>query len=286
MKKGLTTLLFAIALLVGTNTFAQIRVPAPSPAASVSAVIGLTKVSIDYSAPGVKGRKIFGDLLPFDKAWRAGANSATKISFQDDVTLNGTAVKGGDYTLFMTPKKDGNWTVYLDPNQKSVFTYKEDEAEIKKADGIIMFSAKAEKTKDATERLAYFVMTDSENKAGKIAMQWEKTKVIIDVKVEINELTANSVKSHYGWYGMANTANFYVDNSMDMKMAKQLAEMSLNMGEHFYNKWVMAKVYAKEGDSKKALEMAQAAKKWGEANPSNFYNVYKQQIADAINKWQ
>lgn len=99
MKKGLTSLLLAIALLIGANTYAQVRVPAPSPAATVSAVIGVTKVSVDYSAPGVKGRKIWGDLVPFDKAWRAGANGATKITFEDDVTVNDAEVKAGSYSI-------------------------------------------------------------------------------------------------------------------------------------------------------------------------------------------
>lgn len=286
MKKGLTTLLLAIALFIGTNINAQTRVPAPSPAAEVSAVIGVTKVSIDYSAPGVKGRKVFGDLLPFDKVWRAGANGATKIMFEDDVTLNGTEVKKGEYTLFMTPKKDGNWTIYLDPNGKSVFTYKEDEAMVKKAEGIISFTAKAEKTKNSMERLTYMVMSDEKNEGGMIAMHWANMKVSMTVAADIKKLTDASVKAHYGWFGMANTANYYVDNDMDMDLAMQLASTSLKMGDHFYNKWVMAKVYAKKGDKKQALEHAMAAKKWGDANPSNFYNVYKKEIADSIAKWK
>ncbi|MGB0522755.1 MAG: DUF2911 domain-containing protein [Flammeovirgaceae bacterium] len=286
MKKGLTTLLLAIALLIGANTYAQVRVPAPSPEASVSGVIGVTKVNIEYSAPGVKGRKIWGDLLPFDKVWRAGANSATKITFEDDVTLNGTAVKGGSYSLYMTPKKDGNWTVYLDPNNKSVFAYGEDEAKIKAVEGMIMFNAKAEKTKNSLERLAYTVVADTENKGGTVSLHWEKMKVSFEVKTDAAKLMEASVKRHYSWYTMANTANYYIDNNMDMKLARQLAETSLKMGDHFYNKWIMAKLYAKEGDAKKAVEYAQAAKKWGDANPSNFYNVYKDEIAASITKWQ
>ena len=286
MKRRITTILFAIALLVGTNAYAQIRVPAPSPAASVSGVIGVTKITVDYSAPGVKGREIWGGLLPYDKVWRAGANSATKITFEDDVTLNGTAVKKGSYTLFVTPKKSGEWTVFLDPNNKSVFSYKEDEAEVKKAEGIIMFNAKTQKLNNSMERLTYMVSADAKNEGGTIALAWGKMKMMIDVNVEIKELTAASVKGYYGWYSMANTANYYMDNDMDMAMAKNLAQMSLKMGEHFYNKWIMAKVYAKEGDSKKALEFAQAAKKWGDDNPSNFYNNFKDQIAESIKKWQ
>ena len=286
MKKGLTTLLLAIALLVGTNTFAQVRVPAPSPAATVSGVLGVTKVSVNYSAPGVKGRKVFGELLPFDKVWRAGANGATKITFEDDVTVNGTEVKAGDYSLFMTPKKDGNWTVYLDPNNKSVFTYNEKEDEVKKAEGMISFTAKAEKMKDSMERLTYMVLADEKNQGGMVVMRWANMKVALDVKSDAMKLMQASVQRHYSWYTMANTAEYYVDNGLDMKIAKELARTSLAMGDHFYNKWVMAKVYAKDGDSKKALEMAKEAKKWGDANPSNFYNNFKDRIAESITKWQ
>lgn len=95
MKRNITLVVFAFAMLFGTSVFAQMRKPAPSPASSASSTFGVTKVSVDYSSPGVKGRKIFGELLPFDKIWRAGANAATQITFEDDVKISGKDVLNG-----------------------------------------------------------------------------------------------------------------------------------------------------------------------------------------------
>ena len=78
-------------------------------------------------------------MLPFDKVWRAGANSATQIMFEDDVKVGGKDVKAGTYSLFMTPKATGNWSAYLAPSSKSVYTYGEDEAKIKADKEVIMF---------------------------------------------------------------------------------------------------------------------------------------------------
>src|ERR1051325_11820759 len=86
--------------------------PAPSPKARVEQRVGITDLSIDYSSPGVKGRKIWGEVVPYDKVWRAGANAPTKLTVSRDFTFGGTAVKAGSYSLFVTPGKK-TWTVAL-----------------------------------------------------------------------------------------------------------------------------------------------------------------------------
>src|SRR5512144_2579736 len=83
---------------------AEVEIPAASPAASVSQTVGVTKVTIDYHRPGVKGRKIWGDLVPYDKVWRLGANEATTITFADPVKIKGRALPAGSYALFAIPK--------------------------------------------------------------------------------------------------------------------------------------------------------------------------------------
>ena len=91
--KQLTILVCVLALCFTAN--AQLSVPAPSPAAKLKQTVGLTDVVVKYSRPSMKGRTIFGDLVPFDKIWRTGANARTSISFSDDVTFGGTEVKAG-----------------------------------------------------------------------------------------------------------------------------------------------------------------------------------------------
>ncbi|WNM18234.1 DUF2911 domain-containing protein [Flavobacterium capsici] len=103
MKK----LLFALAVLIANLTIeAQVKTPAPSPKATVNQVVGLTDVTIDYSRPSAKGRAIFGDLVPFGKLWRTGANANSTISFSDDVVIKGTTLPKGKYAIFTTPKAD------------------------------------------------------------------------------------------------------------------------------------------------------------------------------------
>lgn len=109
MKK---LLILSVALLV--CTFAQAQKKAPSPASMLKQTVGLTDVTIEYSRPSAKGRTIFAadGLVPFGKEWRTGANSATKITFSDDVTIQGKALKAGTYAITTVPETD-KWTVHF-----------------------------------------------------------------------------------------------------------------------------------------------------------------------------
>lgn len=105
--------LFAFIAISFQFTKAQtLKTPAPSPTQTLKQDFALSSIEISYSRPGVKGRKIFGDLVPFGKVWRTGANSATTITFGDDVTIGGTLVKAGTYGLLTIPDKD-NWTIII-----------------------------------------------------------------------------------------------------------------------------------------------------------------------------
>src|SRR6187399_1040241 len=107
MKKAI----FILALMLGSFAIqAQVKVPQPSPRAYVSQTVGLTEVELEYSRPGAKKRIIFGDLVPFGKLWRTGANANTTISFSEDVTIGGKSLKKGKYALYTVPKAD-NWEI-------------------------------------------------------------------------------------------------------------------------------------------------------------------------------
>ena len=94
MKKVFGCVVSALVVLAASSASAQLKLPAPSPAAKVSQTVGLTEISVDYSSPGVKGRKIWGDLVPFEKPWRTGANASTKITFSRDVNFGGQGGSG------------------------------------------------------------------------------------------------------------------------------------------------------------------------------------------------
>jgi tetratricopeptide (TPR) repeat protein len=103
MKK----IFYVLAMIIANYAIeAQVKTPQPSPKSVLNQVVGLTDVTIDYSRPSAKGRIIFGDLVPFGKLWRTGANSNTTVSFSDDVTINGKSLKKGKYALYTIPKAD------------------------------------------------------------------------------------------------------------------------------------------------------------------------------------
>src|SRR5262245_62823866 len=109
---GCSSVVIAVAVMLSRAARAQavIETPAPSPKARVEQRVGVTDVSIDYSSPGVKGRKIWGEVVPYDKTWRAGANAPTKLTASRDFKIAGTVLKAGSYSVFITPSKTG-WTV-------------------------------------------------------------------------------------------------------------------------------------------------------------------------------
>jgi hypothetical protein len=174
--KNTKSFLLAFALLIASTftAFAQLQSPAASPAASVSQVVGFTKINIDYSSPAVKGRKIFGEIEKYGVTWRAGANAQTIIEFSTPVSVGGKNLRAGKYSIFITPAATGEWTVHLNSKAASVFSYmkdgKIDEAAVAADDAV---SFKVAPTAGNTERLQYHISAEN-NKVAKVTMAWEK----------------------------------------------------------------------------------------------------------------
>ena len=167
-----------IFMLVPLITFAQneekVRI---SPKAMVQQTVGFTDVSIEYSRPGVKGREIWGGLVPYHVVWRAGANEATKITFSTDVKINGKKLKAGNYGFFTIPTKD-NWTLIFNKvaDQWGAFEYNE-------AEDALRIEVTPEEG-DLQEWLTYTI-TKTLDKAATIKLEWEKLKIPFMVEVEI-----------------------------------------------------------------------------------------------------
>jgi len=134
----------------------------PSPPKTASAEAGDVKIVIDYGAPSVKGRKIYGGLVPYDKVWRTGANEATTFSISEDATINGESLAAGKYALFTIPGED-EWTVIFNknPNQWGAYDYKQD-------DDALRIQVKPNKTNQLQEQLNFKVGGD-----GKVHFSWE-----------------------------------------------------------------------------------------------------------------
>jgi hypothetical protein len=167
--------------------FAQLQTPAASPAAYVSQVVGFTKISIDYSSPAVKGRKIFGEIEKYGVTWRAGANAQTVIEFSTPVSVGGKTLRAGKYSIFMTPAESGDWTVHLNSKAASVFNYmkdgKIDEAAVAADDAV---SFKVTPATGNTERLQYHISAEN-NKVAKVTMAWEKVVISFMVDTQVDQ---------------------------------------------------------------------------------------------------
>lgn len=290
MRKLSLTLI--IGLLSTLVAWAQIEMPQPSPAASVMQMVGLTKVTIDYSSPGVKGRKIWGGLEPYGMAWRAGANSPTQITFSRDVMIDGTEVPAGSYNIFITPMKEGEWKVHLNKAGKSVFAYTkegEQDREVLEADDIVTLEVEPQEA-PMKERLAYYISADSETE-GTVTMHWEKVAIPFTFKTDTDAHALASIKEgmeQYSglWYTFANTANYYVDNEQSLEQAMTWVNQSLAMrDDHFYPHWVKAKVLAAQGEKKEAIKTAKAAAKLGEKSGGNFYASMEEEMKKSMKSW-
>ncbi|AMQ57904.1 DUF2911 domain-containing protein [Algoriphagus sanaruensis] len=189
MKNYKSFLLAAALVLTSTfAAFAQLQQPAMSPAAHVSQVVGFTKISIDYSSPAVKGRKVFGELVKFGETWRAGANSQTIIEFSTGVNVGGKNLPAGKYSIFVTPAASGEWTIHLNKKAESVYAYmkdgKIDEAALA-ADDVVAVKASPASI-GATERLQYMISAEN-NKVAKVTLAWETTAVSFMVDTQVDQ---------------------------------------------------------------------------------------------------
>ena len=145
--------------------------PKPSPAATATGKIGAADVLVNYSSPGVKGRKIFGGLETYGKVWRAGANEATTVDFSKAVTVEGKTLPAGKYGFFVIPAESGQWTVIFNKVSNQWGAYKYDE----KQDALRVM-VKPRKTAAVTERLAYEVMPTG------LVLRWENVEVPVAIK--------------------------------------------------------------------------------------------------------
>ncbi|MFC4871674.1 DUF2911 domain-containing protein [Negadavirga shengliensis] len=192
MKNAKLCFLFMCLMLTlaGINhSYAQLQPPAPSPSAFVSQNVGFTKISIDYSSPGVKGRKVFGELEKYGVTWRAGANAPTTIEFSTGVNIDGTNLRPGKYSIFITPQQSGDWTVHINGKGNAVSAYmkdgKIDEDALAKDDAVTIKVAPV-MASDSQERLTYSISA-GDNKVAKVTMSWERIRLSFAVDTQVDQ---------------------------------------------------------------------------------------------------
>lgn len=236
---------------------AQIKTPQPSPGCRISQDVGLIKVDIDYSRPSVKGRKVFGDLVPYGQLWRTGANSSTKITFGDDVTVDGVAVKKGTYALYTIPgEKD--WTIIIYKN--STLWGAPDQAAFKEDDVAARFTATSIPLRDLVETFT-LDFNNLRNSSADLELSWEYTKVIIPIVTNTDGAVMAAIKktmdgpSADDYYG---GARYYFEEKKDMNQALTWVDKSLQMGgDKFFILRLKANILAELGRYKDAIATAE-----------------------------
>ena len=221
MKKIIITTIAVFTLLIAD---AQLKTPAPSPTQTIKQDFALSSIELSYSRPGMKGRKIFGDLVPFEKIWRTGANTATTLTFGEEVIIGGVKVKAGKYGLLSIPDKK-NWTLIITKqlDVTSPDAYKQDQ-------DVVRVEAK---TMNMDESLESFTMQFANVKPNscELHIMWDKTAVTLPitadveakVMAQIDQMMNKDTRPYY------NAAMYYMDNGKDLNQALSWFDKAVEM---------------------------------------------------------
>lgn len=270
MKKLLTSLFMIAAVMMVTNSaMAQIDTPAASPSCKMEQVVGLTTVSLDYSRPSVKGRVLFVDVEAFGSIWRTGANRSTKITFSDDVKIEGNTVPAGTYALYSIP----------DPTDWTIMLYKDlglggNVAKYNQENELVRFKVKGYKRSSFVESFTIDI-GDVKDKGATIALKWGNWYVPFKIEVSYDDRVMKQIESAMGGTTRGEfytAAKYYYDNGKDMKQAYEWAKMANQKGEKYWQLRLQSQIEAKLGmtaEAKatiaKSTEVAKAAGNMGYA---------------------
>ncbi|RYZ45713.1 MAG: DUF2911 domain-containing protein [Myxococcaceae bacterium] len=268
----------ALMTLTAMPAMAQLQLPAPSPAAKVSQGVGVSEISVEYSSPAVKGRKVWGELVPNDKAWRSGANSATKITFSHPVTFGDKAVPAGSYAIVSLPSQKG-WKVMLNTDLGlwrggAPYDASKDVATVSATTTAI----------PARERLTY-LFTDTTDTGTRLDLEWEKLRVSVPITVDTAALAkANIEQAEKDAANMHTSAAAYLAGTpKDHAAALKHADAAVAANSSWYTHWIRASVLSQAGKYAEARKAAQTSWDLGQKD-KNFF--YRDQIAKALAEWK
>lgn len=245
---------------------AQVKTPQPSPTAKLEQKVGLTDVTIEYSRPGVKDRKIFGGLVPYGEMWRTGANKNTIITFSTDATVDGQTLKAGSYAIFTKPGKE-MWDVYFYSDTNNWGTPQNwDDSKV------------AAKTTVKSHPIPFNVETyamdinNITNSGGHLEFIWEQTYVAVPFTVPTDNAVLSSINNVMSGPGVNDyfaAAQYYFQENKDIKRAKEWIDKAIDMTKDKPRFWMLrlqSLIHAKAGEkataiaaAKKSLELAEKA---------------------------
>ena len=282
MKKFTYALAFLI--ISGFSSIAQTKWPfaATSPTQTFSQSFGSSSVDVRYSRPSVKGRVIFGEVVPFDKFWRTGANSATTIFFGDEVTINSTKVPAGKYALATFPGKS-EWTIILskDTALNAADKYKEE-------NNVLKFKVKPVSLNAKVETFTIDMNNIKANEA-QLSLRWDKTEVSFKLSIDLDGKVMKYIDSQMvsadekdkPYY---NAAGYYLDNNKDLNKALEYVNKAIDANKDaFYMYHTKAKIQNKLGDKKGAIETANLSIEKAKAAKNEDFIKHNEKLIKEIN---
>lgn len=230
-----------------------VNVPQPSPKATATQVVSVTEMSVTYCRPAVKGRKIWGGLVPFGQVWRTGANENTVVTFSTPVKVEGHALPAGRYALFTIPG-EASWTVIFSTQSHAWGSYSYDPKE----DALrVTVTPRA----GADVEPLQFSFDDVTDSATNLTLRWEKLAVPVKIEVDrVATVTADLAEQlrglpRFGWQGWNGAARWLVDNGGDLELAATWTDRSLALRQTSTNLMTKAAILEKKGDAKAAAEL-------------------------------
>jgi len=281
MRKLIAICLFLIASLplAAQTPPPALKLPRVSQHMVATQTVGLTDITVDYSRPAVKGRTIWGGLVPYDQVWRTGANEATQITFSDNVTINGQPLPKGTYSLHTIPGKD-SWTIIFNKTAKQwgSFNYKQE-------DDALRVTAKPEKSTFHELMTIEFPQVTNDNAT--VAIRWENVSVPFTVgtnttaKVMADATAAVASAAATDFQTPLRAASFAFDAG-NSDQATKWVDQSLKVKQTANNLYLKARIQAKNGDKAGAIATAESALKLTGPNDKEFAG----EIQSSINDWK
>jgi len=278
--RSISTVIVSLALGAGAalaQSTPKLDLPRPSPKGSATQSVGLTEVSVVFSSPAVKGRRIWGEVVPFDEVWRAGANECTKVSFSTPVSIEGKPVAAGAYCLFLLPQRSG-WTFILSKNTEQAGT-----GDYKQSEDALRVPATAS-TIPLRERMAFTIL-DFDDDKGTLAMEWETQRVAVRFTTGTREKLLAQIRALKGddWRPYNAAARYLLGAGIEPALAMQLTDRSIQLKEEWNNVWTRAQLLHSAGKDGEALAAAQRAQTLGKAS-KNFFEA--DAVAKALVSWK
>ncbi len=279
MKK---LLLILMTFTMAYSVNAQIETPQPSPTGKIEQVVGLTDVSLEYSRPAMRGRTIFGNLVPYGKLWRTGANKNTTITFSNDVTVDGQTLKAGSYAIFTTPNAE-SWDVvfYSDTNNWGT---------PQKWDDTKVAAKTTVKTYPIPMNIESFTISfdDLTNSSAVLGIMWEKVYVGVKFEVPTDNAVVASIKKAMNGPGANDyysAAVYYLQEGKDIKEAQKWIDKAVDMTKEQPRFWFLRQqslIHAKAGDKAGAIKAAKASLAGAEARGNADYVKMNK---DSLKEW-